>query len=132
MRKSSFRATVFLIILCCDFYLPSVAQVTTATLSGIVKDAAGAPLPSATVLIEFPDAGVKQSLITKGDGRFTLANQRVGGPYKISVSHVGHQNTTTQNIFLELGQNNFVEISTVNKSTELEGVVVSTGIGSKI
>lgn len=108
------------------------AQVTTATLSGIVKDASGIPLSSATVIIEFPDAGVKQILTTKGDGRFTLANQRVGGPYKVSVSHVGQQDVVEQNIFLELGQNNFVEISMTNKSTELETVTISTGIGSRI
>ena len=108
------------------------AQVTTATLSGIVKDAAGVPLPSATVLIEFPDAGIKQTLITKGDGRFTLANQRVGGPYKVSVSHAGQQDVVEQNIFLELGQNNFVEISMINRTTQLETVTVSTNIGSKI
>lgn len=109
-----------------------LSQVTTATLSGIVKDAAALPLSGATVIIEFPDAGVKQTLITKADGRFTLANQRVGGPYKISVSHVGQQNTVEENIFLELGQNNFVEIAMVTSSAELETVTVSAGIGSKI
>src|SRR5688572_23136922 len=106
--KSLLKSFLFWII----FFLATTsflqAQVTTATLSGMVKDAAGAPLSSATVTIEYPDAGVKQTLTTKGDGRFTLANQRVGGPYRISVSHVGQQDVVEQNIYLELGQNNFV------------------------
>lgn len=133
MRKKTLRKICSLLII---IFLTGesslLAQVTTATLSGIVKDASGAPLPSATVVIEFTAAGVKQTLITKGDGRFTLANQRVGGPYKVSVSHAGQQDVTEQNIFLELGQNNFVEISMLSKTTELETVTISTAMGSKI
>ena len=133
MRKKTLCNNYFLLVIIFMTAITStMAQVTTATLSGIVKDAYGTLLPGATVFIEYPDAGVKQSITTKGDGRFTLANQRVGGPYRITVSHVGQQNTITQNIFLELGQNNFVEISMLNKSTELESVVVTSGIGSKI
>ncbi|MBC7827198.1 MAG: carboxypeptidase regulatory-like domain-containing protein [Chitinophagaceae bacterium] len=128
LHKNNFFLTIIFLV----SFSPMVAQVTTATISGIVKDASGAPLSAATVIIEFPDAGVKQTLTTKGDGRFTLANQRVGGPYKVSVSHVGQQDVVEQNIFLELGQNNFVEISMSNRSAELETVTVSTGIGSKI
>ena len=41
------------------------AQVTTATLSGLVKDSKGAGLASATVTVEYPDAGIKQVLVTK-------------------------------------------------------------------
>ena len=130
--KSLFKSYLLCIVtlLAATHYL--YAQVTTATLSGIVKDAAGAPLSAATVTIEYPDAGVKQTLTTKGDGRFTLANQRVGGPYRVSVSHVGQQDVVEENIYLELGQNNFVEISMINKSAELETVTITTGIGSKI
>ena len=133
MRKKSLLKCYFLLIIFFPAATSSLlAQVTTATLSGIVKDAAGLPLSAATVSIEFPDAGVKQTVTTRGDGRFTLANQRVGGPYRVSVSHVGQQDVVEQNIFLELGQNNFVEISMTNKSTELETVTVTTGLGSKI
>ena len=64
------------------------AQVTTATLSGRVTDKNGKPISDATVVVKFADAGVERSLVTKEDGRFTLANQRVGGPYTITVTHV--------------------------------------------
>ena len=55
------------------------AQVTTATLSGLVKDSKGAGLGSATVTVEYPDAGIKHVLTTRADGRFTVPNLRVGG-----------------------------------------------------
>src|SRR5262245_24104031 len=87
----------------------SLSQVTTATLSGVVKDSKGAALSAATVIVEYPDAGLSQSLITKADGRFTASNLRVGGPYRVTVNHVSYQKAVTDNIFLELGLNNTVE-----------------------
>ncbi len=104
----------------------SKAQVTTATLSGIVMDPKGAPLDAATVTVEFPDAGIKQSLITKSDGRFTVPNLRVGGPYKVTVDHVSFQQAITENIFLELGQNNSVEFVMKEKSQELATVTIAS------
>ena len=100
------------------------AQVTTATLSGIVKDPKGAALSAATVLLEFPDAGIRQTVTTKSDGRFTIPNLRVGGPYKVTVTHVTYQQSVVSDVFLELGQNNSIEFSLKEKSSELATVVV--------
>ena len=107
------------------------AQVTTATLSGVIKDATGKGLPSATVTVEFPDAGIKQVLITKDDGRFTVPNLRVGGPYRVTVNHVSHKDEVSENIFLELGLNNTIEFTLQDKTTELSNVTVSAS-GAKI
>jgi hypothetical protein len=105
------------------------AQVTTATLSGVVKDSNG--LASATVTVEYPDAGIKQVLTTKSDGRFTVPLLRVGGPYKVTVDHVSHQQAVSENIFLELGLNNTIDFSLQDKTTELSNVTVSAS-GVKI
>jgi hypothetical protein len=126
MRKyvqKSYALTLFL-LLCCSPFLFS--QVTTATLSGIVRDPRGGPLPSATVVIEWADAGFKQTLPTRGDGRFTVPNLRVGGPYTITVSFVNFQTLVTENVFLELGQNNSVEIQMKEKAGELKEVTITS------
>ena len=101
------------------------SQVTTATLSGIVKDPKGTPLPAATVVIEFIDAGFRQALATKGDGRFTVPNLRVGGPYTVTVSFINFQSSVTNNVFLELGQNNSLDIQLHEKAAELEKITVT-------
>ncbi len=106
------------------FSFNSTAQVTTATISGIVRNAKGEALPSASVTIEFPDAGIKQSLTTRADGRFTMPNLRVGGPYRITVNHISHQASVTEDIYLELGLNNTVEFKLLEKSTDLAVVTV--------
>ncbi len=119
------QSWLFALVLMC-FVNNLTAQVTTATISGVVKDAKGAALGSATITVEFPDAGIKQVLITKSDGRFTVPNLRVGGPYKVTVNHVSHQQAVSENIFLELGLNNTIEFVLQESAKELGNVTVAS------
>ncbi len=126
MRKYVQKAhalTVLLFLYCSSV---TFSQVTTATLSGIVRDPKGTPLPAATVVIEWADAGFKQTLPTKGDGRFTVPNLRVGGPYTVTVSFINFQTSVTENVFLELGQNNSLEVQMKEKAGELKEVTITS------
>ncbi len=125
-KKTNLQKTCFFVVLLFACTTVINAQVTTATISGIVKSAKGEPVPSATVKIEYPDAGISQTLTTRADGRFTLTNLRVGGPYKITVDHVSYQQSVSDNLFLDLGLNNSVEFKLVEKTTELAGITVAT------
>jgi hypothetical protein len=124
-KKPICKALLIIVIffLSAPFHLFS--QVTTATLSGIVTDSKGAGLASATVTVEYPDAGIKQTLITKSDGRFSVPNLRVGGPYRVTVNHVSYKQEVSENIFLDLGLNNTIEFSLQAKTTELGNVTVT-------
>ncbi|MBY0477637.1 MAG: TonB-dependent receptor [Chitinophagaceae bacterium] len=124
MKPKYFRLLFSIILLAANNLF---AQVTTATITGKVLDKAGAALASATVTIEFPDAGIKQVIVTKSDGRFTVPNLRVGGPYKVTVNHVGHRVTIIENVYLELGQNTPLEFVVEEKTTELSEVVITGG-----
>jgi hypothetical protein len=125
------RWILFLGILLSLLFNQASAQVTTATLSGSIKDSKGAGLEAATVTVEYPDAGIKQVLVTRSDGRFTLPNLRVGGPYRVTVEHVSHAKAVSENIFLELGLNNTLDFTLQDKTTELSGITV-TASGAKI
>lgn len=125
MPKKLLKLTLSLIVVLYGSVLS--AQVTTAILNGYVQDKNGAALAAATVTIEFPDAGIKQIVTTKADGRFTVPNLRVGGPYKITINYVGYNTTVVTEIFLELGQNSPVEVKLEEKTTELKEVVVQGG-----
>jgi hypothetical protein len=100
-------------------------QVTTATLSGIIKNKKNEALSNATVNVQFAEAGIQLNVVANPDGRFTIPNLRVGGPYKISASVVNYQAGSLDNVFLELGQNNFVELTLEERAGELAGVVVT-------
>ena len=113
------------VIVMLSFLLNANAQVTTATVSGIVNSISGEALAKAGVTVEFLDAGIKENLITKADGRFTVPNLRVGGPYKITVTHISHQSASYDNVFLELGPNNVFEFNLEKKIVDLNAVVVT-------
>jgi hypothetical protein len=125
--KNQFLKSKYAVLFLLSFFLQYIAnaQVTTATLSGIVTDSKGAGIGSATITVEYPDAGIKQSLTTKSDGRFTVPNLRVGGPYRVSVSHISSKDEVAENIFLELGLNNTIDFSLQEKTTELGNITVT-------
>src|SRR5882724_7414822 len=126
MRNSHFTSiSIFSILFILGSSLHSVAQVTTATLSGFIKNAKGEPLAGATVTVEFPDAGIKLVVVAKSDGHFTVPNLRVGGPYTISASHVNFENARQDNVFLELGTSNALDLTLNEKAKELAGVTVT-------
>jgi Carboxypeptidase regulatory-like domain len=125
MKLQLFMRNFFsLLFLLFTIHLTVDAQVTTATLSGTVKDDKGAALSGASVLVEYPDAGIKITIATKADGRFTVPNLRVGGPYKVSVTSVGFQKAITENLMLELGLNNEVAFAMEPKTGDLEKVTI--------
>src|SRR5260370_16894995 len=101
------------------------AQVTTATLSGVVTGQRGNTLPGATVLVAFTDAGISKLLMTKTDGSFVLPNLRVGGPYTITVSYAGYSPKVHSNIYLNLVHNTFLEVRLAEISANLKEVVVT-------
>lgn len=106
-------------------YFHTIAQVTTATVSGTVTAMDGKPLPAATVRISYPEAGINKITITQSNGSFLVPNLRVGGPYSVTVSFTGYKEKTENNISLELGQNTAVDFRMENAAVSLEGVVVS-------
>ena len=101
------------------------AQVTTATIAGIVKNAASVPVTGATVVVEYPEAGIRQTVTTLADGRFTVPNLRVGGPYHVTVTSIGFSPSTLQNIYLDLGLNNTLVFSLTESTKQLSAVIVT-------
>ncbi len=112
---------LFVSIVC----LQAKAQVTTSAISGTVLGTDNKPLSGATVRIEFTNAGINKLTITQSNGSFLVPNLRVGGPYKVTVTFVGYQEKSEDNIQLELGQNTPVDFKLEPSSVNLQGVVLT-------
>src|SRR5690242_10167718 len=97
------RKFLLSIILFISVSFQLLAQVTTSSLVGIVKDAKGKPLIGATVKATHVPSGTVYGTITQEDGQFTVPNMRVGGPYKIEVSYLGYNTRTYEELVLQLG-----------------------------
>jgi len=104
------------------------AQVTTATLAGIVVDDKGTPLDGATVVATHQPSGAQYGTTTREDGRFTLPNLRVGGPYVIEANYLGYEPGKAEGIFLTLSQKLNIDIELKSGALELEEVLVKANI----
>lgn len=101
----SIKHICFLILLYLAFPAFIFAQgITTAQISGYIFDEDQAPLAKASIKAEHLPSGTHYLAISTKNGRYILPNLRVGGPYKLSVSHLGYQNQIKDSISLSLGQ----------------------------
>jgi Carboxypeptidase regulatory-like domain len=118
--------TRFILALCALFLSMSLsAQVTTATLTGIVEDDKNETLIGASVIATHEPSGTRYGVITREDGLFTIPNMRVGGPYSIKVSFVGYKDLDQKDIFLNLNQKTTLKLKMVAASSQLDAVTIS-------
>ncbi|WP_158557066.1 TonB-dependent receptor [Mucilaginibacter conchicola] len=73
-------------------------------MSGTIKDTKGETLIGATIKATHQPSGTNYATTTNADGRFTIPNMRTGGPYTVTVSYIGYQSQTIDNVSLLLGQ----------------------------
>lgn len=125
MRKA-IRLFSLLAVLCLWNKYDVLAQgSTTARITGFVSSG-GEVLPGATVLAVHTPTGAEYGTVTNTEGRFTLNNLNVGGPYRITTNYVGYDASVTENIYLTLGQTLDLELELKESSVELEEVIVTS------
>ncbi len=123
-----------LLILCLALGLAAVtvpdvlhAQgVTTSSVGGIVTNSAGAPVVDATVVALHQPSGTRYSALTRADGRFTIPGMRVGGPYTVTVTHIGYESLARADVFLNLGVATDLQFVLREAAVALEGITVAS------
>lgn len=114
------------------FTVVASAQTTTSTIVGSVTNAKGESLPGAAVVAIHVPSGSAFGSITNVDGRFTIPNCRVGGPYEIKITFVGYETQKVENVFLKLGEKFAQNAKLKESSSTLEEFVVKAGINDPI
>lgn len=116
----------------------SLAQITSAQISGKVVDSKGISLPGVSVTINNTSTGIKYGAQTNADGRYVITNINPGGPYTINVVYVGFKREIRSDVSLGLG-NTTLSFQLAEESTALKEVVVKgtrgglkTGAGTRI
>ncbi|PYS25525.1 MAG: hypothetical protein DMG11_22670, partial [Acidobacteria bacterium] len=79
------------------------AQVTTATLYGIVRDSSGAVLPGASVSATNEGTNLSREIITDERGEFAMPALPTG-PYTLKIALPGFKTYTNQGLPLGAGQ----------------------------
>ena len=121
------KKTILSLLLSLAIGFSGFAQVTTSTISGIVKSEKGDALPGATVQIVHVPTGTKYGASTNQSGKYVVPAVRVGGPYKVVVSFVGFKQNEQSDINTSLGVTTNVDVVLLESSTSLKEVVVTGG-----
>ena len=119
-------------LLLSGFFTSLNAQETTADIQGIITEKNATPMIGATIIAIHQPTGTKYTTTTRKDGRYNLANLRVGGPYEITASYVGFKEEKQTDIFLLIGQTFKADFILLNNSTELKEVVVTATRSDKV
>lgn len=100
--------TTALMIICLTRTTGS-SQTITATLTGEIKDQAGAVVPGALVTATSVDTGQAKTATTNDDGNYTIPFLQPG-TYNVTVEKSGFANQRRENIRLEIAQTASVDI----------------------
>ena len=136
------KVTKFSCIVACLLMLPALllAQgVTTGALNGTVVDKNGQGLPGANVVALHNPSGSVSGAVSRADGRFNIPGMRVGGPYTVTASLIGHKAQKRENVYLTLGQDlkiafvlpeEAVEIGEVQVVAERDAILSASRTGA--
>ena len=101
------------------------AQVTTSSVSGSVKDKTGKALQGATVKLTNQQNGSVKYSVSDKNGRFSIVNLDPGGPYTLQVNYVGYSIEQKNDLYLQLGTTENVDLVAFSSEKELQEVVVT-------
>ena len=118
------KKTILMSLLSLFVTITSFGQITTSSLSGVVKNKKGESLIGATVNAVHQPTGTKYGSSTNTQGTYIIPGIRVGGPYLIKVSYVGYKSKETSNINTSLGLTTNVDVILIDDATSLNEVII--------
>ena len=136
--SKSFLLRIISFFLLLSFLLPSsysFTQETNSRVSGIVRTGKNEILSSATVIVIHEPTKNTYSTQTNKKGYFYFFDIKPGGPYTITISHIGFESLTVKDLFLSYSTPNFYsnqindelsEFILKEKSSLLTEVIVQT------
>ena len=102
----------------------ALAQVTTGTISGTVKDSTGAVLPGAKVVLLNEDTGISRTVQTDSAGHYSAPSLSLGH-YQVTAGLEGFQTEVRRGIVLTVGREAVVDsvlaVGSVTQTVEVTG-----------
>lgn len=112
--------------LLCGLAPAAYAQQTTATLRGLVTDAGGQPLANADIVVIHKPSGTRVSTHSGPNGHYEVTGLKVGGPYEVDVAAKGFKPGEADDIFLNLGDQQQLDLP-----LQAEGATTVTVVGKR-
>lgn len=83
--------------------LPAYSQVSTATLTGTVRDSSGAILPGVTITVTNTDRNTAQTIVTNEAGSYLMPGLNAGN-YKVAAELPGFKTSIREGLTLQVNQ----------------------------
>ncbi len=117
---------VFCLLLSASTLAFSQSAGGVASISGVVRDASGAVVPDAKVVVSSTGQGTLRTLTSNAEGIFTAPALTPGPGYKVTITAAGFETYEANDIVLRVGQNIDLKVD-LKVATSAERVeVVST------
>lgn len=89
-RLVRWRTAASLLLLAAGLPAVVAAQgVTTAAIDGFITQETGEPIADANIVAVHLPSGTQYRAVARSGGAYTIANLRVGGPYRVTASYIG-------------------------------------------
>jgi hypothetical protein len=104
------------------------SQITSSSISGLVKDEKGELLIGANIHAIHDPTGTEYRTITNLSGNYVIPSVRVGGPYTIHATYLGYNDGEIKGVNTVLGVTKNVDFVLSEKTTQLSEVTI---VGNK-
>jgi hypothetical protein len=119
---SRLSRVIFLVIL--GLSCSALFAQSTGAIQGVITDAAGAPIPSATLTLRNEATGAERPISTDAAGAYSVPSLQVGS-YQIEVKSNGMAKTTASHIVVSVGtitrQDFTLQIASASAVVEIQG-----------
>jgi len=120
--KNTFIAVTILIF---AFGINAMAQVTTGTILGTVKDPSGAVVPGVQIVITESSKGISKTFVTDGSGTYN-APLLIPGTYDVSAELAGFKKEVQTGVIVQVDQKARVDFALqIGAATEIVSVEAS-------
>jgi hypothetical protein len=118
-------AVTLLALLCLGTSAVLAQGVTTAAISGKIASSTGEALPGANIIVVHGPSGTTYGTSSRPNGRYTVPNVRVGGPFTVTVSFVGYKKQVRENVYTTLSQTLDLDFTMVEEAIQAAEVVIT-------
>ena len=108
----------------------STAQVTTSSIHGVVT-AYDNPLTGAAIVALHEPSGTIYGTTANSEGHYAINGMRVGGPYTITFSFLGHEDIVYTDVTLQLGVSERFDASLQESYTEIDEILINAQVVPK-
>lgn len=124
ISKSKISRVAMAVALSVGLASTAMAQETSSAMQGTITTPTGSPAAGTKVTVIHVPSGTSREVTVGENGKFNLRGLRVGGPYQIIVDSDEYQDTTINDVFVNLGDPYGLNLTLENPS-DIEVISVS-------